>query len=233
LERGVHPVEERASGAVRWLHWPERGRRGKEFSEEFFALDQDPAEVLAVVGEAGPGPDHLIADVRTASESPQDAYLAAGYEFGSMEPLMLAALSDANSIPLPGIPVLRMRSIEEADEIVAAQRAIEYPERLFSPALLADPAVSIRVVLVEGEFAAIGKAALVDGGAYITDVMTMPAWRKRGYGEAVMRQLHADARAAGLTCAALTSTAMARPLYERLGYRQVGTVTIYATCERH
>ena len=232
LERGVHPVEERGSGPVRWLHWPERGRRGQEFSEEFFALDRDPAEVLAAVRAADPGPDHLIADVRTGPESPQYAYLAAGYEFGSMEPLMLAALSDANSIPLPGIPVLRMRSMAEAEEIVAAQRAVDYPERFFSPALLADPAVCIRVVVVDGAFAAIGKAALVEHGAYITDVMTMPAHRKRGFGEAIMRQLHADARAAGLSCAALTSTAMARPLYERLGYRQVSTVTIYATPER-
>jgi hypothetical protein len=37
---------------------------------------------------------------------------------------------------------------------------------------------------------------------------------------------------AGVTVAALTSTAMAEPLYERLGYLRVGTVTLYATPER-
>lgn len=78
----------------------------------------------------------------------------------------------------------------------------------------------------------IAKLAVVESGAYITDVMTMPDYRRRGLGEAVMRAPHADARAAGLSGAVLTSTAVARSLYERLGYRQLATVTIYATQER-
>src|SRR6476469_4393276 len=79
LEHGVHPVEEAAVGPVRFLRWPERGRRGQEFSEEFFALDQDPAAVLAAVRETRPGPDHLIAEVSVRSGPAQEAYLAAGY----------------------------------------------------------------------------------------------------------------------------------------------------------
>jgi GNAT superfamily N-acetyltransferase len=232
LERGVHPVAEGAIGAVRYLRWPERGRRGQEFSEEFFALDLDPVEMLAAVRTAAPGPDHLIADVRTSADSPTDAYLSAGYEFGSQEPLMLAELGDANATAAQDVAVARVESMDAVTRILAAQESVGYPKRLFSTALLADPKVSIRAIFDGDAFAAIGKAALIDNGAYVTDVMTMPADRKQGYGEAIMRQLHADARAAGLTSAALTSTAMAKPLYERLGYRQVGTVTIYATPDR-
>jgi len=62
--------------------------------------------------------------------------------------------------------------------------------------------------------------------------MTMPHHRRQGLGAAVMRRLHADARAAGAERSVLTSTAMARSLYEQLSYRQIGLVTLYATPER-
>jgi GNAT superfamily N-acetyltransferase len=232
LEHGVHPVEEAAVGPVRFLRWPERGRRGQEFSEEFFALDQDPAAVLAAVRETRPGPDHLIAEVSVRSGPAQEAYLAAGYEFGSQEPLMVADLTDANSTPDPGVAVSRVASMVEVDSLLAAQKSIGYPARLFSQALLDDPQVSIRAVFVDSAFAAIGKLAVVETGAYITDVMTMPHHRRQGLGAAVMRRLHADARAAGAERSVLTSTAMARSLYEQLSYRQIGLVTLYATPER-
>ncbi|HET7055610.1 MAG TPA: GNAT family N-acetyltransferase [Thermomicrobiales bacterium] len=232
LERGVHPVDEDAVGPVRFLRWPERGRRGQEFSEEFFALHPDPAELLAVVREVGPGPDHLIAVVSTEPEPDQAPYLAAGYEFGSREPLMLTALTNANSTPDPALDVHRVTTMAEVARILAAQQSVGYPERLFTEALLADPHVSIRAVFVDGQFVAIGKLAVVESGGYITDVMTMPGHRRQGYGAGVVRQLHADARAAGAERSALTSTAMARSLYEQRGYRQIGFVTLYATPER-
>ena len=229
LERGVHPVLELRSGPIRFLRWPETGRRGAEFSEEFFALDIDPAEVLAAVRAAQPGSDHLIAEISAQMEPATDAWLAAGYEFGSTEPLMAADLSEDNSTPRTGVAAHSVSTMTQVEQILAAQASVGYPPRLFSQALLDDLSISIRAIFVDGRFAAIGKLALVESGAYITDVMTMPDYRRQGLGEAIMRQLHAEARAAGLTRAALTSTAMARPLYERLGYREVATVTIYAT----
>jgi ribosomal protein S18 acetylase RimI-like enzyme len=226
-------VLELESGPVRFLRWPETGRRGAEFSEEFFALDLDPVETLAAVRAAQPGPDHLIAEIAARTQPAADAYLAAGYEFGSDEPLMTAMLSNDNSQPLDGPPSPeRLISLDQVEQVLAAHAAVGYPARLFSQPLLDDPLVSIRAIFLDSRFAAIGKLAIVETGAYITDVMTMPEHRRQGLAEAVMRQLHADARAAGLTRAVLTSTAMARPLYERLGYRQVATVTIYATPER-
>src|SRR5687768_17228457 len=132
LERGVLPVEERQSGPVRYLHWPARGRRGAEFSEEFFAVDLDPAEVLAAIQAAKPGRDYLIAEIAAQFEPAQEAYFAAGYEHGSEEPLMLADLNDANSTPMPELPVRRLTSMADAERIFAAHRSIGYPERLFS-----------------------------------------------------------------------------------------------------
>jgi predicted GNAT family acetyltransferase len=73
---------------------------------------------------------------------------------------------------------------------------------------------------------------VVETGGYITDVMTMPEHRRQGYGAEVMRRLHADARALGTSRVALTSTAVAKAGYARLGYRDLGVVTLYATPER-
>jgi GNAT superfamily N-acetyltransferase len=231
LERSLHPVEERQSGPVRYLHWPQRGRRGAEFSEEFFALDLDPEKVLTAVQSIGPGRDYLIAEVAARTQPAREAYFAAGYEHGSEEPLMLAELTDANSTPLPQFPVRRPGSMADVERILAAHRSVGYPERLFSQVQLDDPGIVIRVAFAGDDLVALGKMALLDTGAYITDVMTMPDHRRQGWGEAIVRQLHADARAGGLIQSALTSTAMARSLYERLGYQAVGVVTLYVTPE--
>jgi ribosomal protein S18 acetylase RimI-like enzyme len=231
LERGMHPVEERQTGPVRYLRWPERGRRGAEFSEEFFALDLDPEAVLAAVREAEPGLDYLIAEIAARHSPAEAAYFAAGYAHGSDEPLMLAELTDDNSAPDPDRSIPRLTSMIEVERILTAHRNVAYPERLFSQAQLDDPAIVMRAAFAGDELIALGKMSLLDVGAYITDVMTMPEHRRQGWGAAVLRQLHADARAAGLTCSALTSTAMARSLYKRLGYQALGVVTLYVTPE--
>ena len=231
LERGVHPVEERQSGPVRYLHWPERGRRGAEFSQEFFAVDLDPETVLAAVREAGPGQDYLIAEVAARNPPAEAAYFAAKYEHGSSEPLMLAELTATNCTPDPDRSILYLTSMADVERILTAHRSVGYPERLFSQAQLDDPATVIRVAFAGDELIALGKMALLETGAYITDVMTMPDYRRQGWGEAIMRQLHADARAVGLAWSALTSTEMARSLYERLGYQALGMVTLYVTPE--
>lgn len=227
----MQPVEERQSGPVRYLHWPERGRRGAEFSQEFFAVDLDPDVVLAAVREAEPGQDYLIAEIAARKSPAEAAYFAAKYEHGSSEPLMLAELTDANSLPDPELVLSRLASMAEVERVLAAHRSVGYPERLFSQAQLDDPAIVIRVAFGGDDLIALGKMALLDTGAYITDVMTMPAHRRQGWGAAIVRQLHADARAAGLGWSALTSTEMARSLYERLGYQALGMVTLYVTPE--
>ena len=143
---------------------------------------------------------------------------------------MVADLVDSNSRPATDVAVRRLESMARVEHVLAAHRAAGYPQRQFSQRLLDDPQISIRAALGQ-RVRAIGKMAIVGTGVYITDVMTMPEARRQGLGEAIMRHLHADARAAGATVSALTATTMAKPLYERLGYRQLGTVTLYATPE--
>lgn len=233
LERPLHPVEEHEFDAVPFLHWPTRGRRGQEFTDEFYAIDAEPATVLAAVRSARPGPDHLIAEHSYAQPPDETAWTDAGYEFGSREPIMVANLVDSGLAIPSNMAIARLTRMSDAERILAAHAEAEYPQRLFTQALLDDPNLAIRVAWSDtGEFMAIGKAALLQKGAYITDVMTMPALRKRGIGRLIMQALHQDAVHAGCEIGVLTSTTMGKPLYESLGYREAGIQTLYATPER-
>jgi ribosomal protein S18 acetylase RimI-like enzyme len=228
LERPLHPVEQRQAGPLPWLHWPERGRRGAEWTDEFFAVDLPSAEAIGHVRAAAPSPYHLVAEVAIESGPDPDAWQAAGYEFGSCEPIMIRSLTGGTA---PDGSTRRVRTMEEVARILAAHAETGYPQRLFTPELLADPHISIRTIWDDDRFVAIGKAALLPDGAYLTDIMTMPAYRKRGHGAAIVRALEADAIAAGCRTALLTSTAMARSLYQSLGYREIGTNTLYIAPE--
>jgi GNAT superfamily N-acetyltransferase len=62
---------------------------------------------------------------------------------------------------------------------------------------------------------------------HISLVATRPELRGRGLAGGLLGQALADARAAGATTSSLVATKLGRPLYERLGYRAVGTVEMW------
>lgn len=55
--------------------------------------------------------------------------------------------------------------------------------------------------------------------AYIMNMYTLPAYRRRGLARRILLEILAWARAAGLTRAALHASEQARPLYYGLGFR--------------
>jgi len=64
-----------------------------------------------------------------------------------------------------------------------------------------------------------GPASLGDRLAFVYNIYTEPAHRRRGLARLVMEAIHAWCRQAGITTAALNSSTDGRPLYESLGYR--------------
>jgi ribosomal protein S18 acetylase RimI-like enzyme len=74
-------------------------------------------------------------------------------------------------------------------------------------------------------------AAVLGGGAIgIYNVATLPEHQRQGYGEAVMRHALADAQAQyGVERSILQSTPAGYRLYERMGYRTVTQVAVYAS----
>lgn len=74
-------------------------------------------------------------------------------------------------------------------------------------------------------------AVVMGGGAMgVYNVATIPGQQRRGYGEAVMRHAIAESRREhGIERTILQSTAAGLRLYERMGYRTVTQVTVYAS----
>jgi ribosomal protein S18 acetylase RimI-like enzyme len=83
---------------------------------------------------------------------------------------------------------------------------------------------------VDGE--PVSTAAAVAGGGVIGiyNVATMPLHQRNGYAEAVMRHALAEAgREHGIERSILQSTAAGQMLYERMGYRTVTHVAVFAS----
>jgi GNAT superfamily N-acetyltransferase len=64
-----------------------------------------------------------------------------------------------------------------------------------------------------------GPQVLGDTLAFVYNIYTEPAHRRRGIARTIMETIHAWCRDAGITSAALNSSADGQPLYESLGYR--------------
>ena len=78
----------------------------------------------------------------------------------------------------------------------------------------------------------VSTAAVVIGGGVtgVYNVATLPAHQRRGYGEAVMRQALTDIQQQhGMGPVILQSTPAGFRLYERMGFRTVTRVAVYAT----
>mgnify|MGYP002789663280 CR=1 FL=1 len=90
------------------------------------------------------------------------------------------------------------------------------PERLFS------------LLEVDQKPAASTAVFAVDGTRYVALVATDPSAQRRGYADAVMRDVLARSLAAGMPQRTyLHATAAGRPVYERMGYRVTAEHTVW------
>ena len=87
-----------------------------------------------------------------------------------------------------------------------------------------------RVVLarIDGQPVSTALGVVIDGVLGIYNVATMPDQQRRGGGTAVTRAVIDDGIARGAVGAMLQSSDAGRPVYERIGFHQVGTVTVMA-----
>lgn len=80
----------------------------------------------------------------------------------------------------------------------------------------------------------VSAAATVEtnGCLFLALVATAPEAQRKGYGEATVRKaLFEGARATGLTRTVLHATPAGAPLYERIGYRKVASISFYGLAE--
>ena len=92
---------------------------------------------------------------------------------------------------------------------------------------LSDGTIQAALARVDGEI--VGGANLLIGGgaAELAGVGTLPAYRRRGIAAGLCYRLLADHFAQGHRVAWLSSTQDLRPLYDRLGFKRIGTQLNY------
>jgi GNAT superfamily N-acetyltransferase len=90
------------------------------------------------------------------------------------------------------------------------------------------PASRTYVARLDGRAVATSLGVILDGVVAIYNVATVTEARRRGSGTAITVAAMADAQAQGATAAILESSEMGRSVYERLGFREVTQVAIYA-----
>lgn len=149
----------------------------------------------------------------------------AGHQLDAAPRAMLMDLAEAEQPDLSGI------DWDEGDIPAAClinDRAYGWPEGTWSRFNNAG-ATELRtyVARVDGEPAA--TIATIDHGddCEIWSVATLPQARGRGLSTALMRQGLWDAREGGCTTSTLQATAAGRPIYERLGFADVGALQMW------
>ncbi len=90
-----------------------------------------------------------------------------------------------------------------------------------------DPAYRHHVGLKEGRVACSSSYFRMKDVIALDYVSTDPDFRRKGYGRAVFLNALKGAVQEGCTGAVLLATEMGRPLYSSLGFREVGTMTIW------
>jgi GNAT superfamily N-acetyltransferase len=158
----------------------------------------------------------------------------AGLEFGLYQHAMVA---DFLPLPEPSHPALRFARVR-TDEDLRAYADLNSQgygfdlgmgrEGLVGSALWKSDRIQAWLAL-EGDRAVACATTVEDrGNLFLALVATAPASQRKGYGEAVVRRaLYEGGRVTGLKRATLHASDAGLPLYERIGYRKVGTIYSY------
>jgi GNAT superfamily N-acetyltransferase len=106
--------------------------------------------------------------------------------------------------------------------------AYGYEDQFTGALELMDPGLAhAYVARVDGVPAACTVALDEERDCCITFVATLPQARGRGLAAGLMRRALLDARERGCETSSLQATTMGQPLYERLGYRDLGAIEMW------
>ena len=143
------------------------------------------------------------------------------------------------AVPADAPALVRLRALmHEAMDIDASDPAYRAAaERAFADRLASDPGFAAFVVEVDGEVVACGAAHVethlpspsqLDGRrGHVSSMSTLPSARRRGHARTVLEALMGWLREEqGLVRVDLRATADGRPLYEALGFHELGGATM-------
>lgn len=124
---------------------------------------------------------------------------------------------------------VELRAARDLAEVGAVNDAAYGLDRQWGAALSGEAGVDVRWIVAAEDDVAIACAAAIDAGddACVTGVATLPNRQGAGLASQIVARLLADAAERGLRTATLQASRAGAPVYERLGFRDVGNVEMW------
>jgi GNAT superfamily N-acetyltransferase len=197
-------------------------------------IERDDAtafDLVAVAGPATAGRDGLVVRMRAGTDDRlvPDLTKAGWIEADArlMTPGMVAFPIDrfaAITLDLPGFEIRQIADVaglEEHRTVVTDGFGVDRSVAVGTTGLdlLDAPGTLIYVGYADGAPVTSGLGWRSGRSIGVYAISTVPAARRRGYGEAMTARVIADAVAAGCDVAVLQASESGRPIYERLGFR--------------
>lgn len=204
------------------------GRRGARFVYEFFPIGAQPELAVRAATEIAGTSQHMISAIGCDSADEQASYTSAGYERWGHETLMARTIAFDDALVTDDEVVL-IQHLDLGSRVESAQREAGLRPHPITADHLDDPAIAQRVVLVDDQPASFGRIIAVGDAAYVSDIVTLPAYRGRGLANRLVRRLLADAAKLGCRRSILTSSPMGHGLYRKLGFEEVTSLGGYET----
>ena len=198
-----------------------------------------PAGVLAGVAQARERGNHFVVRLREGIDDrfiptlTQAGLAPAGAETST--PGMVAFPINHDAIAEHPSPQLDIRRVTDAAGIDAHRKAVTagfgsdpaVALGIACPDLLDRPECVVYVGYADGDPVISGLGWRTGRTVGIYSIATIESARRRGYGAAMTARVVADGVVAGCDVAALQSSEMGRPIYERLGFRTVVRYAAY------
>lgn len=207
---------------VRYFHYP-NGRAGSSFSNEFFPIEIPSIDFVPLARSIAGESSHLLIPIGEQNRSEIPTYETAGYILTNEWVLMSSPLNKRWFQSGDE----RARLVEDLTTeagIIAAMEEEGGSGHPTKAGLAGNPRVRQRWIEEDGQPASFGRLVLSDTIAYLGDVVTRDAFRRRGHAGSIVRRLLDDAIDHGATQCVLTSTAMGRPIYANMGFSLVAPV---------
>jgi ribosomal protein S18 acetylase RimI-like enzyme len=203
---------------------PERSLPNSVVYESEDALEAALDRLAALYDEAGI--QAWTVWVPEYHERARELLSRAGHELDASPTAMIADLADAEP-PRAGDPLPDARPTRE--EIGRVNDRAYGTGDAFQRLMGEGPADPDRtyVARLGGEAAATVLTHYHDGDCSVWWVATAPEARGRGLASGLMRRALAEARRRGCDVSTLQATTLGRPVYERLGYRSLGTIEMW------
>jgi GNAT superfamily N-acetyltransferase len=191
--------------------------------DEFFAIGQEPEEVVKLLQRADPQPEHYLTVFADRPALPE-RYTALGYTLSETEPLMLHTLRDLP--PLDTSYAVQLAQTPEEGVWLNSNDPAQLNWVIAEN--LGDPAMFHYYITLDEQPVARGRAIhLGQGSAYVARVYTAEAYRRRGLSRAIMLRLLHDAASNGMRYCLLSASPIGVPLYEALGFTTLGTIFVF------